>query len=128
VNAFLSKFELRYCLHLAVRAVVERDAILVTPASKKLLKDGSYLKENCRTVLPEKPHPNLSNRIQEVVVWRILIGLDNPDIQDELLLSPDTVREYVSKGYKSLGVSSEIDAFNVLSDWWWMTRFSPALK
>jgi DNA-binding NarL/FixJ family response regulator len=77
---------------------------------------------------PEKRYPDLTNRIEEIVMWRIIIGLDNPDIQDELLLGNDTIRKYVSTGYKALGASSEIEAFEALSDWWWLTRFSSVTR
>lgn len=124
IHALLSKSDLAYCLHLAIRAVVDEEVILLTQRSKAVLPPDSYLTENGRVIRPEKGHPNLSERIAEIAMWRIFIGLDNPDIEDELLLGDDTVRGYVSKVYRSLGANNELEAFDALSDWWWVTRFS----
>lgn len=128
ISALLAKRDLGYCLHLAVRAAVDEGVVLVTKAIRALLTSGSTLDRNSRTIGPEKDYPNLTRRIEEITMWRIFIGLDNPDIQDELLLGKDTVREYVSKAYKALGASSEIEAFDALSNWWWVTRFSQAVR
>ncbi len=127
INALLSKKDLGYCLHLAIRAVVDEDVILLTNSSRNLLPDSSTLRMNGRAIAPHKMHPNLSRRISEIVMWRIFVGLDNPDIQDELLLGTDTVREYVSKAYATLGVHGELEAFDAMSDWWWVSRFIPAI-
>ena len=75
----------------------------------------------------EQSHPNLVGRIEEIAMSRMVIGLNNTDIQDELLLSPNTVRGYVSKVYKALDVSGEQAAFEAMSEWWWLTRFSGIL-
>jgi DNA-binding NarL/FixJ family response regulator len=128
LSALLAKRDLGYCLHLAIRAVVDEDVTLVTAGIRALLTPGSTLDRESRTIGPETAHPDLTPRIAEIVIWRIFIGLDNPDIQDELLLGRDTIREYVSKAYKALGASSELEAFDALSDWWWTTRFAHALR
>jgi DNA-binding NarL/FixJ family response regulator len=127
IHALLSKSDLGYCLHLAIRAVVDYDVILLTAKCASVLAPQSRLKILGRTVGPEIDHPNLTQRIAEIVMWRIFIGLDNPDIQDELLLGEDTVRGYVSKAYRALGSANELEAFDSLSDWWWITRFSKVL-
>lgn len=128
IHALLSKSDLGFCLHLAVHAVVETDTILLTPRSAALLPASSYLRRVGRTIGAEKPHPGLSERLAEVVMWRIFIGLDNPDIRDELLLGDDTVRGYVSAAYHALGASNELEAFDALSDWWWLTRFAQIVR
>jgi DNA-binding NarL/FixJ family response regulator len=127
ISALLSKKDLGYCLHLAIRAVVDEEVILLTNNSRKLLPESSTLRMNGRAIGPHKMHPNLTRRISEVVMWRIFVGLDNPDIQDELLLGKDTVREYVSKAYATLGARGELEAFDAMSDWWWVSRFVPAI-
>jgi DNA-binding NarL/FixJ family response regulator len=128
IEALLAKHDLGYCLHLAIRAVVDEDVVLVTENIQLLLTPGSHLDQVGRVLAPEKRHPDLTNRIEEIVMWRVFVGLDNPDIQDELLLGNDTIRKYVSKAYKALGVSGEMEAFDALSDWWWVTRFSRAIR
>ncbi len=128
IDALLAKPDLGYCLHLAIRAVVDEGVTLITESIQPLLTPGSHLDRNSHVLGPEKRHPDLTPRIEEIVMWRIFIGLDNPDIQDELLLGNDTIRKYVSKAYKALGVKSEIEAFDALSDWWWVTRFSRAIR
>ncbi|MBN1122823.1 MAG: response regulator transcription factor [Anaerolineae bacterium] len=127
INALLSKKDLGYCLHLAIRAVIDEDIVLLTSNSRKLLPESSTLRMKGRAIAPHKMHPNLSKRISEIVMWRIFVGLDNPDIQDELLLGTDTVREYVSKAYATLGARGELEAFEAMSDWWWVSRFVPAI-
>jgi DNA-binding NarL/FixJ family response regulator len=127
INALLSKKDLGYCLHLAIRAVIDEDVILLTGSSRKLLPGSSTLRMKGRAIAPHRMHPNLSKRISEIVMWRIFVGLDNPDIQDELLLGTDTVREYVSKAYATLGARGELEAFEAMSDWWWVSRFVPAI-
>jgi DNA-binding NarL/FixJ family response regulator len=127
IDALLSKSDLGYCLHLAIRAVIDYNAILLTHKSASVLNAQSRLRLLGRTLGPEIDHPNLTQRIAEIVMWRIFIGLDNPDIQDELLLGEDTVRGYVSKAYRALGSSNELEAFDALSDWWWITRFAKVL-
>jgi DNA-binding NarL/FixJ family response regulator len=124
VRALLSKADLGYALHLALRAIVASDVTLLTPRSHSLLDPESRLRQQGRTIAPRRDHPNLTARLAEVVMWRIFIGLDNPDIQDELLLGKGTVREYVSKAYEALGVKGELEAFEAMSDWWWVTRFA----
>ena len=104
--------------------IADYDVILLTHKSAAALTPQSRLKLLGRTIAPEIDHPNLTHRIAEIVMWRIFIGLDNPDIQDELLLGEDTVRGYVSKAYHALGSTNELEAFVALSDWWWITRFS----
>ena len=127
IKALLSKQDLGYCLHLSIRAVVDEDVTLLTSSSRDLLPESSTLRMKGRTISPHKRHPNLTKRISEVVMWRIFVGLDNPDIQDELLLGKDTVREYVSKAYSTLGAHGELEAFEAMSDWWWVSRFAPAI-
>jgi DNA-binding NarL/FixJ family response regulator len=125
--ALLTKQELGYCLHLAVQGVAANHATLLTPNIRRRLARGSTLERAGRTIRPEQKYPDLTARIEEVVMWRFFLGLDNPDIEDELILGDDTIRKYVSKAYKALGASNEIEAFEALSDWWWVTRFAPAL-
>ncbi|HOA25194.1 MAG TPA: hypothetical protein PK801_09825 [Aggregatilineales bacterium] len=127
VHALLSKNELGYCLHLAVHAVVEENVRLLTERSHSLLPPNAALRREGRLIAPERPHPNLTERIAEVAMWRIFIGLDNPDIRDELLLGDDTVRGYVSTAYQALGANNELEAFEALSNWWWITRFEEAV-
>lgn len=128
IHALLSKSDVGYCLHLAVQAVVDYDVLLLSPESADLLPHNARLKQQARVVGPEVPHPNLTDRIAEIVMWRIFIGLDNPDIRDELLLGDDTVRGYVSTAYRVLGASNELEAFDALSEWWWLTRFAPVVR
>ena len=52
---------------------------------------------------------------------RVFVGLDNPDIGDELQLSDYTIREHVSTAYKSLAAKNELEVFEAISDWWWTT-------
>lgn len=127
ISALLSKRELGYCLHLAIDAAVNERAVLVTQAIRILLHKGSYLAVHCKTIGLHQDHPFLSARLAEILLWRIFIGLDNADIQDELLLGGDTVRGYVSMAYKALGVNDELGAFEALSEWWWTTRFARIL-
>lgn len=124
LHALLSKKDLSYCLHLAIHAVANKKASLVSESVKRLLSPGSHLATNSLVLGPHKEHPALSARLAEIVLWRIFVGLDNADIQDELQLEHDTVRTYVSKAYKALGVGDELGAFEALSDWWWITRFA----
>lgn len=128
IHALLSKSDLGYSLHLAIQAVVAHDAILLSPRSSAHATANSHLARHGQTIKPEVPHPNLTERIAEIVMWRIFIGLDNPDIRDELLLGDDTVRGYVSMAYQALGATNELEAFDALSDWWWMTRFAPLMR
>ena len=123
IRALLSKHDLGYCLHLAIRAVMASERVLVTASVKEFLDAKSPLYINSRIVGQERPYPGLTKRVAEVILWRTLIGLDNSDIQDEMILEQDTIREYVSKGYKALGADNELDAFEALSDWWWISRF-----
>lgn len=123
ISALLGKHDLNYCLHLAIQAVVDNDVVLLTEHSRALLDPSSRLARLGRTLRGPVPHPDLTDRIREIVMWRIFIGLDNPDIQDELLLGSDTVRGYVSTAYKTLGARNELEAFDALSEWWWSTRF-----
>ena len=124
IRALLAKNDLGYCLHLAIRAVVTQKDILITESIKPFLRQPSFWPLSGKTIAPPKDHPALTTRLAEIMMWRVFIGLDNADIQDELLLQDNTVRDYVSRAYKALGVSGELDAFEVLSEWWWLTRFS----
>lgn len=128
VHALLSKRDLGYCLHLALRAVAMDDVRLLTPRSRALLPSDAVLQREGRLIGRERPHPNLTERIAEVAMWRIFIGLDNPDIRDELLLGDDTVRGYVSTAYQALGANNELEAFEALSNWWWVTRFEEVVR
>jgi DNA-binding CsgD family transcriptional regulator len=123
ISGLLGKFDLNYCLHLAIHAAIDNDIVLLTERSRALLDPSSRLAARGRTLRAPVPHPDLTDRIREIVMWRIFIGLDNPDIQDELLLGSDTVRGYVSTAYKTLGAKNELEAFEALSEWWWSTRF-----
>lgn len=125
IHALISKSDLGYCLHLAIQAVVAHRAVLLSSSSAAYAGANTHLRQNGKILKPEVPHPNLTERIAEIVMWRIFIGLDNPDIRDELLLGDDTVRGYVSMAYQALGATNELEAFDALSDWWWMTRFAP---
>lgn len=128
IDALLGKEDLGYSLHLAVKAVVDYDATLLTPGSLAALPPEAALRANGLVIRPERAHPDLTDRIAEIVMWRIFIGLDNPDIQDELLLGGDTVRGYVYRAYRALGAAGELEAFDALSEWWWTTRFSPVVQ
>ncbi len=127
VAALLSKADLRYCLHLAVRAVSQHHVVLVTERIRALLEPGTYLYEHGRTLGPHRSHPDLSDRKEEVAMLRVFVGLDNPDISDELSLSDNAVREYVSDVYAALGAKGELDVFEAMSEWWWTIRFLQAL-
>jgi len=125
--ALLCKAELGFCLHLAVRAISQYDVVLITERVKPLLERGSYLHTHAHTLGPHRPHPDLSARREEVAMLRVFVGLDNPDISDELSLSEGVVREYISDIYTALGADGELDVFEALSEWWWTTRFLQAL-
>jgi DNA-binding NarL/FixJ family response regulator len=125
--ALLAKSDLRYCLHLAVRAIHQYGVVLVTERIRPLLEPGTYLYEHARVLGPYRAHPDLSERKEEVAMLRVFVGLDNPDISDELSLSDNVVREYVSDIYTALGAKGELDVFEALSEWWWTTRFLQAL-
>ena len=103
---------------------MKKEAILITESVRPFLRQPSFWSASGKTIAPPQDHPALSTRLAEIMMWRVFIGLDNADIQDELLLRDNTVRDYVSRAYKALGVNGELDAFDVLSEWWWLTRFS----
>jgi DNA-binding NarL/FixJ family response regulator len=123
----LVKGDLRYCLHLAVRAVSQHEVVLVTERVRPLLEPGMHLHERGRTLGPHRAHPDLSNRKEQVATLRAFVGLDNPDISDELTLSDNAIREYISDVYALLGAAGELDVFDAMSEWWWTTRFLQAL-
>jgi DNA-binding NarL/FixJ family response regulator len=127
VAALLCKADLHYALHLVIAAVTDYEARLVTPTIKPLLREESLLHREAHTIGPRRLHPDLSERQEQVVMLRVFVGLDNPDMGDELQLSDYTIREHVSMAYKSLGASNELDVFEAISDWWWTTRFARAL-
>lgn len=124
VSALLSKYDLGLCLHLAIRAVMEVEIPILTETVRTKLDPQSSLRQIGKSISHEVQHANMSKRIFDVAIWRFFIGLDNSDIQDELMLENNTVREYVSKAYQTLNVQSEIEGFNAISDWWWVSRFS----
>jgi DNA-binding NarL/FixJ family response regulator len=128
VRALLSKNDLGYCLHLAIYAVTSKGSTLVTEHIQGLLHPSSHVAKHSKVIGPHKEHPSLAARLTEILMWRIFVGLDNRDIQDELLLEHDTVRSYVSRAYKALGVEDELGAFEALSDWWWLTRFGEVIN
>lgn len=125
--AVLAKGDLGYCLHLATRAIIQHDVVLITERIRALLAPGTYLYEHARTLGPHRAHPDLSARKEEVATLRVFVGLDNPDISDELSLSDGAIREYVSDVYTALGASGELDVFEAMSEWWWTIRFLQAL-
>lgn len=127
IAALLCKADLHYALHLVVTAVVDFDTPLITEAIKPLVPNGSRLYRRAHTLGPRRLHPDLSDRQEQVIMLRVFVGLDNPDIGDELQLSDYTIREHVSTAYKSLAAKNELDVFEAMSDWWWTTRFAKAL-
>lgn len=127
IDALLSRHDLSYGLHLAIHTVVDHGVVLLTQSICQQLSHQSYLAQQGRVIDIEQSHPDLTGRVEEIAICRMVIGLSNPDIQDELLLSSNTVRHYVSKVYQRLGASGEQDAFEALSEWWWLTRFSGVL-
>jgi len=127
VAALLGKADLHYALHLVIAAVTDYETRLITPAVKPLLREGSLLYNEAHTIAPRRLHPDLSERQEQVVMLRVFVGLDNPDIGDELQLSDYTIREHVSTAYKSLAAKNELEVFEAISDWWWTTRFARAL-
>lgn len=128
-DAVLSKWDIGYAIHLAIRAVVERDTVLLTERTADQLQRSRRLPRNAKVVRPEKKHPDLTDRLYEVAKLRAVVGLDNRDIADELQLSRPTVRKYISRIYQALGVDNEqealreVRAFEALSGWWWVDRF-----
>ena len=127
IAALLCKADLHYALHLVVTAAVDYDTPLITESIKPLVPNGSRLYRIAHTLGPRRPHPDLSDRQEQVIMLRVFVGLDNPDIGDELQLSDYTIREHVSTAYKSLAARNELDVFEAMSDWWWTTRFAKAL-
>lgn len=127
VAALLCKADLHYALHLVIAAVTDYEKRLITAAVKPLLPEGSLLYEEAHTIGPRRLHPDLSERQEQVIMLRVFVGLDNPDIGDELQLSDYTIREHISTAYKALAVNGELDVFEAISDWWWTTRFARAL-
>jgi DNA-binding NarL/FixJ family response regulator len=135
LHALLSKRDIGYAVHLSIRSVVEYDTVLLTPRTAQRLSRSCYLRTNGDIIRQEHRHPELTERLYEVAKLRLVLGLDNQDIADELLLKPITVRGYVSRIYKRLGVeepdveeedeetSRELEAFEELSNWWWVDRF-----
>ena len=98
IRGILSKTDLRYCLHLAVRAAQEKNYVWLTDGLFSKLEILGLRRDQCQLISPEKAHPNMSERIQEVLVLRVVIGLDNREISEELGLEYNTVRDYVSQG------------------------------
>lgn len=127
ISALLAKSDIGICLHLAIFAVVINDLILLTPKSKKYLRTDSVLYNIGKVINPGENHPELNLHLVEIAELRIFIGLDNKDIQDELVLENISVRKYISQIYERLGVKNEIEAFEQLSAWWWKTRFEGLL-
>ena len=127
VAALLCKADLHYTLHLVIAAVTDYPARLITATVKPLLREESLLHREAHTIGPRRLHPDLSERQEQVVMLRVFVGLDNPDMGDELQLSDYTIREHVSMAYKSLAAKNELDVFEAMSDWWWTTRFARAL-
>jgi DNA-binding NarL/FixJ family response regulator len=123
IRAVLSKSELGYCIHLAVQAAQEQNCVWATYGLVSKLSRLSIDSSERGVIVEETLHPMLSARIYEVFFLRVVIGLDNKDIQDELGIEYNTVREYVSQAYKAFGVHNELQAFQALSEWWWTTRF-----
>lgn len=60
---------------------------------------------------PENELPQLSRREQDILAL-IAAGDDNPTISEKLVLSPKTVRNYVSQVLKKLEVSDRLAAAN----------------
>ena len=125
IHSVMAKSDLEYSLHLAVRAVHESSFSLITKKTAATFSQRTFDGRKAKVVLPTVWHPNLTDTLIEVALWRIFLGLDNPDIQHELALGKYTVREYVSKVYKRLGAENELQAFEILSNWWWDNRFAP---
>lgn len=128
-DAILSRRDIGYAVHLAIRAVSERDVVLLTARVERRLRRSCGLPRDAKIIRQERKHPALTDRLYEVAKLRAVVGLDNKDIADELRLEPITVRGYVSKIYKRLGVENvreadrELAAFEELSRWWWVDRF-----
>lgn len=123
LRGIVAKSDLGYALHVAIQVLYEKDWILVSEKTRKLLDPS---KTHC--ISPEAAHPQLPTpRSIELVQWRIFIGLDNADIRDELSLQDDTVRGYMSDIYQYLGVTEknerELGVFRVMSEFWKKNRF-----
>jgi DNA-binding NarL/FixJ family response regulator len=127
VRGLVAKSDLGYCLHLAIHALALEKTkwFLITHESRKVLNPRLIAHETCKLIQSERIHDKLSSRPRaaELIVWRCFIGLDNKDIQDEFVLGESTVREHISKAYEALGVNNELEAFEALSEWWWISRF-----
>ncbi len=125
LHSVMAKSDLEYSLHLAVRAVQESSFSLITKKVAAAFTQRTFDGRKAKVVLPTAWHPKLTDTLIEVALWRIFLGLDNPDIQHELAIGKYTVREYESKVYQQLGAENELDAFEILSNWWWDNRFAP---
>ena len=108
-------------LHLAIRAVARRKAILIAESIRPFLRQPSFWPTSGKTISPPQDHPALTTRLAEIMMWRVFIGPDNADIQDELLVQAFTVRDCVSRAYKAFGVGGELDG---AVEWWWLTTFA----
>ncbi|MDV3222357.1 response regulator transcription factor [Intrasporangium sp.] len=84
----------------AIRTVVDGDALLAPSVTRTLIRE--FTERAHRTVAP---HPNLdllTDREREVVALAAL-GLSNPEIAEELVVSPATARTHVSRAMTKLG-------------------------
>ena len=84
IHSVMAKSDLEYTLHLAVRAVHESSFSLITKKTAAALSQRTFGERKAKVVLPTVWHPNLTDTLIEVALWRIFLGLDNPDIQHEL--------------------------------------------
>lgn len=97
VDGLVAKSDLDYCLHLAIHSLYQNDITLTSSKTSQIFSHRKNLCVMGRT----RGHPDINEAVWNVALLRIFVGLDNPDISDELVHAEQTVRAYMTKTYKA---------------------------
>lgn len=127
IDGLVAKSDLDYCLHLAIHCMYLHDITLASSKTSHILGH----RENLCVIGKTMEHPEISEAVWDVALLRIFVGLDNPDISDELVHAQQTVRAYMTKTYKAFKDDTSVSrknlerrTFESISEWWWQERFN----
>ena len=99
VQGFLLKDEIRVAITSAITAACHGRFVITSSVRPQLRSFGNRLLMEAAILLPWKPHPKLTPRLEEAFWLCVFYGMSARLAAEEMCVQPGTVEKYLQKAY-----------------------------